>query len=373
MKITKKCFLFPVLLCLLLLLGLTGCGKSTPKKEDVIKEDLITHAFSPFDTGDAVLKEFAVNRRQTDKEARTDQIWCDVTYENDKHGRITTVLLQYELFDDEGWLLQSVTEQPEEGATFYPLVYPDQTDEVFQLVTVRDNGEVEKADLYRTILNDPHSAETLGYYGKIFLDAGLVKIINVFYDDTAPEVPPSPAHAKTWSLNFSCGYRYRDSFAELSVLASGYLQYNTFLGRWEIAAAQGGSVLAVNPDLFVQTFELENVSPGFGMEALRRSARFTPGAHGGITTHVSSTVRSLGAITEEQNYTLDDQSLRVEVLADGTVEYSIPVARSWNRVSSSLKIRADGSCYEQNHSQSYSCSPTQLAPFPEGTTGVFLY
>lgn len=368
------------LLCLITLFALSGCGKSSPKKDAAIKEDLIAYGFEAIPGEESTLIEFAVNRRQTDKETRTDLVWCDVVYECAAKGRMLTLKLNYELFDDEGWLLQDVTIDYESESMYYPLAYPDENDDIFKFVATKANGDREKTDLYRAIANMPYGfSPTVRvdnkrylYNAETFADNDLLQIELLYYTDDAWAVDPSTGvciteekpkpHTETheWIMTGFVYYRYRDEFMDYQIRIESQLRYNTGSGCWEHTALTAEPSSSLNPDFTKQTFVLDKVSPGFGMESLQREVSFSI-YYPGLCVRMTNIVRSLGAVVNDYSYELTMQPITVNLQTDGSLEYSIPISNSGAK----LIVYADGRCIERNGSRIYFCYPDQLAPFTD--------
>lgn len=349
------------LLCLITLFALSGCGKSSPKKDAAIKEDLITYGFEAIPGEESTLIEFAVNRRQTDKETRTDLVWCDVVYECEEKGRALTLKLDYELFDDEGWLLQEVLVDYESESMYYPLAYPDENDEAVQLYV-----DGQRTRLYQELVSHGKVFDNFSS-GICYIDSvGNLASAGLLTTSLSPiDLPELADRSQTseWGYEQPVCFEYHDQILQYEFRARIALRYNTENGCWDVDKVYTDYINGeLNPDLFRQTFTLTKATAGFGMELLKRELKFDKELFG-VNADVARVIRSLGAVTQDYSYTLTNQPVRVTVLDDGTVEYAIAIQKSANAISASLVFRADGSCYERNMGHTYDCTPSQLASF----------
>lgn len=87
------------------MLALTGCAKTADEKQMQI--DLENTQFDFLDENE-IIKEFIVEKRQTDKEQKTDIIWCSVTTADEYVSYQKEVILTYGLYD-KGWTLDDVS------------------------------------------------------------------------------------------------------------------------------------------------------------------------------------------------------------------------------------------------------------------------
>lgn len=88
-----------------LTLLLTGCGNSVAN-EKKIQEDLTSYA--DFLNADEKITNVEIENRQTEKDAKTDTIWCSITTEDEECSYQKDVVLIYGVHDDGGWLLDDV-------------------------------------------------------------------------------------------------------------------------------------------------------------------------------------------------------------------------------------------------------------------------
>lgn len=101
-----------VVLFMTMLLLLTGCSKIADEKK--IQSDLETDTQFQFLDENEEIKEIVIEKRQTDKNEKSDMIWCTVTTTDTEVLYQKNVVLTYGLYD-QGWLLDGVaTNHPSE-------------------------------------------------------------------------------------------------------------------------------------------------------------------------------------------------------------------------------------------------------------------
>ena len=100
-KITRLCFAI-LLLCLMLILS--SCSQGEKSEADIIK-DLQEH--EAFISSTAVITDYEIIKRQTDKENRVDEVYLTVYAEGEQLECVLSYVLRYDLYN-EGWLLESV-------------------------------------------------------------------------------------------------------------------------------------------------------------------------------------------------------------------------------------------------------------------------
>ena len=96
----KKSLLFIVLL--ITLVSITGCTK----KENEIAEEIAREDYF-FELYNLSIKEYEVEKRQTNKDDKTDLIWMTISGENDDFGYVANYKAIYVKYND-GWLLENV-------------------------------------------------------------------------------------------------------------------------------------------------------------------------------------------------------------------------------------------------------------------------
>ena len=111
----------------LLMCGMTGCGVKE-KTEEEIRAELQAHA--GFGMGkDVTIEEFAVIKRQTDKDDKTDKVFVEVTAGNEELEFTTSYGLEYGLYDS-GWILDNVYESTLVETTVTPKQGPSDTEAI---------------------------------------------------------------------------------------------------------------------------------------------------------------------------------------------------------------------------------------------------
>lgn len=85
------------------MLAFTGCAKTADEKQ--IKIDLENAQFL---NESEKIEELIVEKRQTDKEQKTDTVWCSITTETEYVSYQKKVILTYGLYD-KGWVLDDIS------------------------------------------------------------------------------------------------------------------------------------------------------------------------------------------------------------------------------------------------------------------------
>lgn len=106
-----------ILLLGMLMMLLTGCGVQE-KSESEIMEDLQNHP-DFYSKQNVMIEEFKIEKRQTDKEYKTDKVYTTVIASNDEIECHLGYYLEYELYN-EGWILDNVKSYMENDWYFVP-------------------------------------------------------------------------------------------------------------------------------------------------------------------------------------------------------------------------------------------------------------
>lgn len=112
----KKFFILLGLVTFILLLA--GCGNSVANEKQ-IKKDLT--AFSDFLEEDEEIESVEIEKRQTDKDAKFDTVWCTVVTEDQDCSYQKGVILNYGLYSDKGWVLDNVSTNSKNDWVITPL------------------------------------------------------------------------------------------------------------------------------------------------------------------------------------------------------------------------------------------------------------
>ena len=106
-----------ILLLGMLMVLLAGCG-AKEKTESEIMEDLQNHP-NFYSGQDVIIEELKIEKRQTDKENKTDKVYTTVIASNDEVECHLGYYLEYELYN-EGWFLDNVESYMENDWYFVP-------------------------------------------------------------------------------------------------------------------------------------------------------------------------------------------------------------------------------------------------------------
>lgn len=87
--------------------SLAACGHKVADEEQV-RQELETNSQFRFLGEDEQIEEVVIEKRQTDKEQKTDTVWCTVTTSNAEASCQKEVVLTYGLHDKTGWVLDDI-------------------------------------------------------------------------------------------------------------------------------------------------------------------------------------------------------------------------------------------------------------------------
>lgn len=94
-----------IVIMILAILALTGCAKTADERQ--MQTDLEDTQFYFLHEGEKI-EELIVEKRQTDKEQKTDTVWCSITTADEYVSYQKEVILTYGLYD-KGWSLDDVS------------------------------------------------------------------------------------------------------------------------------------------------------------------------------------------------------------------------------------------------------------------------
>jgi len=103
----KKWFLTGVFL--LMMLTLAGCGKKVADEEQ-IQADLETYSQESILDDDEKIIAVTIDKRQTQKDNKTDVVWCTLQTEGERCAYEKSIVLTYTLYDEGGWMLDEVSD-----------------------------------------------------------------------------------------------------------------------------------------------------------------------------------------------------------------------------------------------------------------------
>ncbi len=132
----KKAIL--LLFALTLILALAGCSPD-PASEDAMMKDIAEHLDNP--SGEAQVTALEVIKRQTDKDAKSDLVYVEVTYDTPAATRVERYKLTYGLYN-EGWILDETEPYEQSKWTATPLAGPESR----QIAGLLPEGSEVKSD-----------------------------------------------------------------------------------------------------------------------------------------------------------------------------------------------------------------------------------
>ena len=114
-KKTKIC-----LLCILFMMIFSACGKEVADEEK-IKADIENCAQKDIINESETIDSVAIEKRQTDKSNKLDKVWCKIVTKNADVSFEKEVVLEYGLYDKDGWLLDEIDVNPKNEWIIKPL------------------------------------------------------------------------------------------------------------------------------------------------------------------------------------------------------------------------------------------------------------
>lgn len=103
----KRKYMPGLILLFVLALSMAACGSKTADEAQIIEELTSNQEFS-FLTDREQIDEIIIEKRQTDKDQKTDTVWCTVITSDAEISYQKSVVLTYGLYDKEGWILDDV-------------------------------------------------------------------------------------------------------------------------------------------------------------------------------------------------------------------------------------------------------------------------
>lgn len=100
--------------------SLSACGHKVADEEQV-RQELETNSQFRFLGEDEQIEEVVIEKRQTDKEQKTDTVWCTVTTSDAEASCQKEVVLTYGLYDKTGWVLDDMDVAPRDRWVMTPL------------------------------------------------------------------------------------------------------------------------------------------------------------------------------------------------------------------------------------------------------------
>ena len=205
----------PLLLCALLLLLLTGCGKKTAGDARLL-DDLNASDYFLVSSVGVQFSKLTVDKRLTDEAQKSDQVYVTAEGENDLFTCSLGLQMNYTLYND-GWLLDSVEELYMDTDSITPKAEPTQAE-----IDIALRGAVGKEDFSaKQISKEVDLQNASVYYTYKIVEPGT-------WVDRVSEVSVGGSmspHSYGWDL-----YGNEESY---------YWDYSQVLGRW--SAWQTGS------------------------------------------------------------------------------------------------------------------------------------
>ena len=96
-----------LILLAVLALSMAACGSKTADEAQIIEELESNQEFSFLADGEQVDK-IIIEKMQTDKDQKTDTVWCTVITSDTEISYQKSVVLTYGLYDKEGWKFDEV-------------------------------------------------------------------------------------------------------------------------------------------------------------------------------------------------------------------------------------------------------------------------
>lgn len=118
----RKTMRFALLMSMLIIgaFSLSACGKKVASEEQ-IKQELESNTEFHFLKEGEQIDEVVIEKRQTEKEQKTDTVWCTVVTNDTEVSCQKNVILSYGLYDKTGWMLDDVDVESKEKWIMTPL------------------------------------------------------------------------------------------------------------------------------------------------------------------------------------------------------------------------------------------------------------
>ncbi len=100
--------------------GLSACGEKVADEEQIKQELGSETKFRFLEEGEQI-EEVVIEKRQTEKEQKTDTVWCTVKTSNAEASCQKNVILSYGLYDKTGWMLDDIEVESKDKWVMTPL------------------------------------------------------------------------------------------------------------------------------------------------------------------------------------------------------------------------------------------------------------
>lgn len=157
----KNLFL-PIILFFTVSMLLTSCGNRVAGKSQ-IKTDLEAYTETIFSTENEQIVEVNIDKRETKKKEKSDMVWCTVKTEDEKCSYEKNLVLTYNLYDKDGWILDNVSVNSRSEWNIMPLIGADNDEIISSLNGVNVTADNElwyiKKDNIKNISVDKHETD----------------------------------------------------------------------------------------------------------------------------------------------------------------------------------------------------------------------
>ena len=125
----RKATKYTLLMSMLIICALTlsGCGKKVADEEQ-IKQELESNTEIIFLSEGEQIEEIVIEKRQTDKEQKTDTVWCTIVTNDAEVSCQKNVILSYGLYDKTGWMLDGIEVESKDKWIMTPLKGVEESD-----------------------------------------------------------------------------------------------------------------------------------------------------------------------------------------------------------------------------------------------------
>lgn len=103
-----KKFLFIMLFFAVISVLLTACNSDPVADKKKIQTDLESYSISKILSANERITDFEIEKRQTEKDKKTDVVWCNVKTEDESCAYEKKLVFTYGLYDEGGWKLDNV-------------------------------------------------------------------------------------------------------------------------------------------------------------------------------------------------------------------------------------------------------------------------
>lgn len=124
-------------------LSMAACGNKVADEEQIKQELESGQEFNFLKNGEQI-DEIVIVKRQTDKEQKTDTVWCTIVTSDTEVSCQKDIVLTYGLYDKEGWILDDVDVSPKDQWIMVPLKgisEEDMLDSLYGHTIIVDNEE----------------------------------------------------------------------------------------------------------------------------------------------------------------------------------------------------------------------------------------